>query len=228
MSAQPIVAYFRVSTAGQARSGLGLAAQRSAVETFCAANGYQIAAEHVEVETGKGADALDRRPQLAAALTAARKLGKGTPIVVSKLCRLSRDVAFVSSLMAQRVPFVVTELGAGADPFLLHLYASLAEQERRVISARTKAALAAAKARGQVLGNPNLGASRERVNARRIAAADQAAGNILPVICAVQADGAQSLREIAAALETRGVRTPRGGTSWTATAVKRVLDRTGS
>ena len=109
-------------------------------------------AEYTEVETGKGADALDRRPQLAAALSAARSAR--CSVLVSKLDRLSRDVAFVSGLMAQRVPFIVAELGRDADPFMLHLYAALAEKERRLISDRTKAALAAKKAAGGKLGNP--------------------------------------------------------------------------
>ena len=114
--------------------------------------GSAIIAEYVEAETGKGADALDRRPQLAAALAAA-KTAKCS-VVVSKLDRLSRDVAFVSGLMAQRVPFIVAELGRDADPFMLHLYAALAEKERRLISERTRAALAAKKANGAALGNP--------------------------------------------------------------------------
>ena len=106
------------------------------------------------METGKGADALNRRPQLAAALKAAKK-AKGS-IAVAKLDRLSRDVVFISSLMAQRVPFIVCALGRNVDPFTLHIYAALAEQERRMISQRTRAGLAAAKARGVKLGNPEL------------------------------------------------------------------------
>jgi DNA invertase Pin-like site-specific DNA recombinase len=110
------------------------------------AEGLNLIGEFIEVETGKGADALDRRPQLAAALTAA-KTAKCS-VVVSKLDRLSRDVAFVSGLMAQRVPFMVAELGRDIDPFMLHLYAALAEKERRLISERTRAALAAKRASG--------------------------------------------------------------------------------
>ena len=102
------------------------------------------------METGKGSDALERRPQLAAALAMAKSMGGS--VVVAKLDRLSRDVAFISGLMAQRVPFIVAELGSDTDPFMLHVYAALAEKERAMISARTKAALAAAKARGQALG----------------------------------------------------------------------------
>lgn len=144
------IAYYRVSTAKQGRSGLGLEAQQEAVRRFAEAEGYEIIGERVEVETGKGADALDRRPILKSALDDARKAG--AVVVVAKLDRLSRDVAFVAGLMAQRVPFVVTELGADADPFMLHLYAALAEKERRLISVRTKDALAAAKKRGVMLG----------------------------------------------------------------------------
>jgi DNA invertase Pin-like site-specific DNA recombinase len=120
------VAYFRVSTQRQHRSGLGIEAQRAAVIRFGEAEGITIIEEFVEAETGKGFDALDRRPQLAAALTAARSAK--CCVVVSKLDRLSRDVAFVSGLMAQRVPFIVAELGRDADPFMLHLYAALADR----------------------------------------------------------------------------------------------------
>ena len=146
------VAYYRVSTKQQHRSGLGIAAQRAAVTRFADAEDTTIIGEYVEAETGKGDDALERRPQLAAALAAARTAK--CPVIVSKLDRLSRDVAFISGLMAQRVPFIVAELGRDADPFMLHLYAALAEKERRLISDRTKAALAARKAKGGQLGNP--------------------------------------------------------------------------
>jgi DNA invertase Pin-like site-specific DNA recombinase len=145
------IAYLRVSTRQQGASGLGIEAQRTALARFAEAEGMTIVAEYVEIETGRGADALDRRPQLTAALTAARTAK--CSVLVSKLDRLSRDVAFVSGLMAQRVPFIVAELGRDADPFMLHLYAALAEKERRLISERTKAALAAKKASGYKLGN---------------------------------------------------------------------------
>jgi DNA invertase Pin-like site-specific DNA recombinase len=111
-----VEAYLRVSTDRQGRSGLGLDAQREAVRRFARAQKVELASEHVEVETGKGADALDLRPQLRAALDRARKLRY--PIVVAKLDRLSRDVAFIAGLMAQRVPFVVAELGPDIDPFI--------------------------------------------------------------------------------------------------------------
>ena len=142
------VVYLRVSTERQGRSGLGLEAQREMVRAFAEREGMGLLGEFVEVETGKGADALDRRPKLAAALALARK--EKCPVIVAKLDRLSRDVHFISGLMSRNVPFIVAELGseANANPFMIHLYAAFAEQERRVISERTKAALAAKKAQG--------------------------------------------------------------------------------
>jgi DNA invertase Pin-like site-specific DNA recombinase len=139
------VAYYRVSTRQQQRSGLGIEAQRAATQRFAEVEQLSIIAEFVEAETGKGADALDHRQQLAAALAAAKQAK--CCVLVSKLDRLSRDVAFISGLMAQRVPFIVAELGGDADPFMLHLYAALAEKERRLISERTKAALAPGRRR---------------------------------------------------------------------------------
>src|SRR3954470_10871356 len=176
------IAYLRVSTQRQQRSGLGIEAQRVTITRFAEAEGLSIIAEFVEAETGKGADALDRRPELAAALAAAR--AAKCPVIVSKLDRLSRDVAFISGLMVQQVPFIVAELGPDADPFMLHLYAALAEKERRLISERTKAALAAAKARGRTLGGNrgHLPAVVQRAAAARIAAADRRAADVAPVI----------------------------------------------
>src|SRR5262249_11961094 len=124
-----------------------------AIRRFAEAEGRRIVETFTEVETGKGADALDRRPQLAAAIKAARKAK--CPVVVSKLDRLSCDVHFISGLMKERVPFIVTELGADTDPFMLHIYAAFAEKERRLISERTKAGFAAAKARCVKLGGAN-------------------------------------------------------------------------
>src|SRR5262249_725728 len=130
---------------------------------FAMANGFNVVETFTEVETGKGVDALNRRPQLAAALVRARKL-KG-PIICAKLDRLSRDVHFISGLMQHRTPFIVPELGVDADPFMLHIYAALAEKERRYISQRTKAALAAAKRRGIKLGGRNARSDRTRAEA---------------------------------------------------------------
>jgi DNA invertase Pin-like site-specific DNA recombinase len=218
---QPLISYLRVSSASQGKSGLGIEAQREAIARFAEAEGFEIVAEYVEVETGKGADALSRRPTLAAALADARRLR--CAVVVAKLDRLSRDVAFIAGLMAHRVPFIVADLGASADPFLLHLYAALAEKERALISTRTKSALAAAKARGTRLGNPNIGAAQAKGTASVKAEADRFAGNVLPIIRPMQADGA-SLRRIAEALNQRGIATARGG-RWAATQVADVLRR---
>lgn len=215
---RPIVSYLRVSTARQGRSGLGLEAQRAAVAIFATAQGFEIVAEHVEVETGKGADALEQRPVLKTALTNAKRAD--CPVLVAKLDRLSRDVHFISGLMAQRVPFIVAELGADANPFMLHIHAAIAEQERAVISSRTKAALAAAKARGVKLGGPAL----EKIRQRNTAKAADRAVIILPVIRELQEAGASSLRAVAAGLTERGLMTERG-TAWTATGVSRVMAR---
>ncbi len=225
LAPKQLVAYYRVSTASQGKSGLGIEAQRAAVVRFADAEGLAIVAEHVEIETGKGADALASRPQLAAALAAARRV-KGA-VVVAKLDRLSRDVAFISGLMAQRVPFIVAELGADADPFMLHLFAALAEKERAMISARTKAALSAAKARGVKLGNPNIAAAQAKGAplgvAQVKASADAFAASVLPRIKPMR-DAGLSLRAIADKLNAEGVETARGGT-WAATQVADILRR---
>ena len=204
---QQAVSYIRVSTGKQGKSGLGIEAQREAIARFIAAEGMELAGEYVEVETGKGCDAIDRRPQLAAALAAARKAK--APVVVAKLCRLSRDVAFISGLMAQRVSFIVAELGADADPFMLHIYA----------------ALAAKKAQGAVLGNrTNLAeAAAKGADANRTAA-DGFAANVLPIVRQIQAAGATTHRAIAAALNARGIRTARGG-AWHDSTVRNLLAR---
>jgi DNA invertase Pin-like site-specific DNA recombinase len=219
-----IVAYIRVSTSQQGRSGLGIEAQREALTRFAGGEGFEIVAEFVEVETGKGSDAIDRRPELASALAKARALR--CPIVVAKLDRLSRDVHFISGLMAHRVPFVVAELGPDVDPFVLHLYAALAEKERNLIAGRTKSALAAAKARGVKLGNPKLDEARGQAVAALKAEADRAAGNVQPIIAEIQKSGANTLRAIADALNARGIPTPRGA-RWHAMSVRNALAREG-
>src|SRR4051812_7526276 len=217
------VAYLRVSTKQQHRSGLGIEAQRAAVTRFAEAEGFTIISEYVEAETGKGADALDRRPQLAAALAAA-KTAKCS-VLVSKLDRLSRDVAFVAGLMAQRVPFIVAELGRDADPFMLHLYAALAEKERRLISERTKAALAAKKRQGATLGNPTNIAEAGRIGRLSLRIeADRFAANMLPIIRSIQTAEPAGMVSIAKRLNERGVRTARGG-QWHVSSVANVLAR---
>jgi DNA invertase Pin-like site-specific DNA recombinase len=211
---KPAITYIRVSTQRQGKSGLGLEAQRAAIARFCEAENFRLSCEFIEVETGKGADALDRRPQLAAALAAAKKAA--CPVIVAKLDRLSRDVAFIAGLMAQRVPFIVTELGANADPFMLHIYAALAEQERRMISARTKAALSAARDRGVTLGNQ----AQANANAHE---ALIFALTLRPVLQPFLNLGMSS-RNIADTLNSRGVKTREGGL-WQSATVLRLIKR---
>lgn len=223
------VAYYRVSTERQGRSGLGLEAQQSAVHQFAGAQGLCLSYEFTEVETGKGADALQARPQLAAAIAQASRLG--APVIVAKLDRLSRDVHFISGLMKHRVRFVVTELGADADPFMLHIYAALAEKERSMISQRTKMALAAAKARGTKLGNPNGAAHlRGRGNAEAVQAiSEQArahADHVHAHVAQLRTRGITSANALAKALTEAGVATARGG-AWSARSVLNVLARAG-
>ena len=222
MSRKPLVGYVRVSTSMQGRSGLGIEAQREALSKFAETEGYELVSVLVEVETGKGADALDRRPQLAEALAQARR--RRCPVAVAKLDRLSRDVHFISGLMAHRVPFLVVELGSDVDPFILHLFAALAEKERAMIANRTKVALAAAKARGVKLGGPKLAEAREIAVAAIKSQADRHAANVLPVIRDVQRSGAKTLRDVADALNARGISTSRGG-RWHAMTVRNVLAR---
>jgi DNA invertase Pin-like site-specific DNA recombinase len=207
------IAYTSVSTAQQGRSGLGLEAQQAALARFAEAEGYQLVETFQEVETGKGSDALERRPQLSAALKAARQ--HKAPIIVAKLDRLSRDVHFISGLMSHKTPFIVAELGSDADPFMLHLYAALAEKERRLISQRTRDALAAKKAQGVKLGGPNAKGIANRQEAL------ERAEQLRPVFAEL---AGMSHRQMAVELNARKIPTPAGG-QWHAVTVKRVLSR---
>ncbi|MET4042088.1 recombinase family protein [Bradyrhizobium sp. RT6a] len=218
-SMRPAVSYIRVSKPKQGRSGLGLEAQQAAIRLFCAQHGYSIEAEYREVETGKGADALERRPELAAAMKLARKLGRGgksgaAPIIIAKLDRLSRDVHFISGLMVQRIPFIVTELGPDVDPFMLHIHAAVAEKERERIAQRTREALAAAKARGRKLGNSEIGRARQEEAEVK---AEQFRSIIAPLL-------GLPAKRISAILNDRKILTARGGI-WQATQVIRLLNR---
>lgn len=201
---------------------MGLEAQRAAVKSFAAQYGLEVVAEFTEIETGKGADALEVRPLLVAALAAARE--RRCRVVVAKLDRLSRDVHFISGLMAQGVPFVVTELGPDVDPFVLHMFAALAEKERALISSRTKVALKAAKARGVRLGNPDMGRISALAAIAKSAAADRFAESVLPAITGIQKRGITTQRGIAAELDRLRVKS-RTGKSWSGPAVALVLAR---
>ena len=220
---QKAITYTRVSTSAQGRSGLGLEAQQAMIATFAAANGFERVAEYRDVESG----AHDARPALLKALAHAKRLR--CPIIVAKLDRLSRDVAFISDLMKRRVPFICTDLGMDADPFMLHLFASLAEKERRLISERTRSALKAAKARGATLGwasptRQDRAQATAHSVAVRVARADEHARQIAPVIASCQKAGGTTLRQIAECLNARGVKTARGG-QWHPSSVARALER---
>jgi len=207
-----LIAYIRVSTQKQGKSGLGLEAQDAAIIAFAKANGFTISHVFTEVETAKGNDALERRPQLAQALKAAKKAK--CAVVVAKLDRLSRDVAFISGLMSQKVPFICCDLGADANPFMLHIYAALAEQERRMISERTKVAMQAAKDRGVTIGNANFG------EANRNAAAERAE-ELREVLTELQN---YSATRVARILNDRKIATPTGA-PWSAKTVIRLRER---
>jgi DNA invertase Pin-like site-specific DNA recombinase len=225
-----LIAYYRVSTEKQGQSGLGLESQRGVVQDFARANGHGIAASFTEIESGKRAD----RPELAKAIAQARR-SKAT-LVIAKLDRLARNVAFVSALMEAGVDFVAVD-NPNANRLTVHILAAVAEDEARRISERTKAALGAAKARGQLLGSARpdhwkgredarlagLVKAREQASISKRAKAIEAVADLLPEIRTRRTAG-ESLATIATALNTAGNRTTRGN-EWTAMGVKLVLDR---
>ena len=217
------ISYLRVSTAKQGASGLGLEAQRKAVLDYLDGGKWTLVTEVVEVETGKRAD----RPKLAEALALCR-LHRAT-LVIAKLDRLARNVAFISNLMESGVDFVAVDLPQ-ANRLTVHILAAVAEHEAKMISERTKAALAAAKARGQQLGG-DRGNIREIAHLGRLASAQlrqerarQRAADLVPIIADLRKRGVTSLRQIAAALNERGVPAPRGG-AWAPAQVYRVVDQ---
>jgi DNA invertase Pin-like site-specific DNA recombinase len=211
------VSYLRVSTDRQGKSGLGLEAQRAAVDNYLNGGQWTLAAEYVEVERGKRND----RPQLVAALAACKKLK--AKLVVAKLDRLSRNLAFLAKLIDSGVTFVAADM-PHANKMTLQVLAVFAEHEREAISARTKAALLAAKARGVKLGGPKLAEARRSGWASNKASADRFAANTKPIIDQIKASGVTSLRAIVRALNARGVATARGR-QWTPVQVSNVLRR---
>lgn len=219
-----VVTYYRVSTAAQGRSGLGLEAQREAVGRYCQANGCEVLAKYEEIESGKRND----RPELAKALHHAKVTG--ATVVIAKLDRLSRNAAFLLQLQESAVKFVAADMPEACH-LTVGILALVAQQEREAISARTKAALQAAKARGVRLGNPNGAEALRRAAKGNGAAlnaitnaADAHAADLLPVIEELRREGRQSLRELASALNERHFRTPRGGV-WHPTSVRNLLAR---
>lgn len=215
------VSYLRVSTERQGASGLGLEAQRAAIAAYTGGRG-ELVAEFVEVESGKRSD----RPELEKALAEAKRAG--AVLVIAKLDRLARNVAFIATLIERKIEIAACDMPE-ANRVFLHIMAAMAEHEAQAISDRTKAALAAAKARGQALGWSIPGRQDEQREAARKGAArnaekaDTYAANVLPLIEALQGQGL-SLRGIAAELNARHVRTARGG-DWHAATVRNVLAR---
>lgn len=218
---QRFIAYYRVSTARQGRSGLGLEAQRAAVLGHLNGGAWTLLEEFTEVESGKRSD----RPQLAAALAACR-LHRAT-LVIAKLDRLARNVAFVSTLMESGIEFTAADFPQ-ANRLTVHILAAVAEHEAKAISDRTKSALAAAKARGVTLGGyrgrSGTSADLERARAVRTAAANQRAADLTGTITALRNAGVTSQGAIAEGLNARGITAPRGG-AWSAVQVRRVLER---
>lgn len=219
-----IIAYRRVSTAAQGRSGLGLEAQEAAIAAFVASRNATVLASYTEVESGKRND----RPQLAKALHHAKVTG--ATLAVAKLDRLGRNAAFLLALRDSGVRFICADQ-PDVNELTVGVLAVIAEDERRRISERTKAALAAAKARGKRLGNPNGAAALRRAgkgNGAGIAAvrtqANAFAGDLMPVIADIRASGITSLEGIAAELNARAIQTRRGGL-WHASSVRNLLLR---
>jgi DNA invertase Pin-like site-specific DNA recombinase len=217
MSPHPgkFIAYFRVSTDKQGKSGLGLEAQRKAVLDYLDGGRWSLVQEFVEIESGKH----NERPQLTAALAACKK--HRARLVIAKLDRLSRNLAFIAALMESGVEFVAVD-NPHANKLTVHILAAVAEHEREMISERTKAALRAAKARGTRLGNPQLAKAAKRGTAAVKANAKQFAANVLPIIEEIERAGFTSHNAIAAKLNERNVRTARGG-KWTHVQVGAVL-----
>ena len=209
------VAYLRVSTDRQGRSGLGLEAQREAVARYAADTRLELIGEYVEVETGKGSNALTKRPQLLAALHQAKKAR--AKLVLAKLDRLARNVHFISGLMETGVDFAIADM-PNADRFQLHLYAALAEKEGEVISQRTKAALQAAKARGTILGRNGA-----VLGARNKALAKERLQPLASRLTALRREGL-TMRAMVAALNDSEVTSPGGG-KWHLTNLHRALKR---
>jgi len=215
------ISYYRVSTESQRASGLGLEAQERAVVDYVARTGGRIIDSVTEVESGKRND----RPQIAEALRLCR-VHKAT-LLIAKIDRLARNVAFVSTLMESGLDFVAVDFPQ-ATPLTIHILAAMAEFERQQISNRTKAGLESARRRGVRLGKPENLSNRQLGSARgvtvRKAQADSRARDIAPEVAALQAEGATTLRALAAGLTAKGVKAPRGG-DWSAIQVSRELKR---
>lgn len=219
MATGKFIAYYRVSTQKQGQSGLGLEAQQAAVLAYLNGGHWELVGEFTEVETGKGANAIDRRPQLKAALEACKK-NKAT-LIIAKLDRLARNVHFVSGLLESGVEFVAADMPQ-ANKVMIQMHAVMSEWERDQISARTKAALAAAKARGVKLGVAGAANLKPNVEERQ-KAADAFADNLRGLVEGMKARGLTQ-RAMVAEINRLGIKTARGG-EWSLIQLQRVIAR---
>jgi len=221
MAEGKFIAYYRVSTKRQGRSGLGLEAQEAAVRDFLNGGNWRLVKEFTEIESGKRTD----RPQLEKAFQACRVYG--AKLIIAKLDRLARNVAFISNLMESGVEFEAVDFPQ-ANRLTIHIMAAMAEHEAKMISERTKAALAAAKRRGVKLGGDRgarlTAQARAAGRAALQAKAQERADDLAATVKELQAAGCESLRAIADGLEARGIPAARGGT-WSAVQVSRLLAR---
>ncbi len=222
-----LIAYYRVSTRKQDKSGLGLEAQKNAVTVFAERIGCEIIAEFKEVESGK----INHRPELNEALELCEITG--ARLVIAKLDRLSRSVAFLSGLMESKVKFTACD-NPEATELTIHILAAVAQAERIAISERTKAALQAAKARGVILGNPKLAEARSKCDVVsalkkatevRVSVSKKRAAKVMRVIEKARLEGATSLQSIADYLNNTSIRTARNKL-WTRISVSRILNIT--
>lgn len=211
---KPAIAYYRVSTDRQGKSGLGLEAQAEAVQNYVAANSYQLAGAFTEIESGR----KNNRPQLLAALSECKRIK--AILIIAKLDRLGRNVAFIANLMESRVQFVAVDNPHATD-LVLHITAAFAQFEREQISKRVKEALQAAKRRGTILGKNG----REVLSQQNKQAADEFAAQIAPTIEQLKAEGFTTERAICAELNARQIPTPREGAQWHRSSVHRLLKR---
>lgn len=211
------VTYYRVSTDKQGKSKLGLEAQQATILQYLNGGSHEVLGEFIEVETGKGSNALSKRPELSKAIELCKKTK--AKLLISKLDRLSRNVHFITSLMEAKVKFVCADMPE-ANELTIHLLSAVAQYERELISKRTKDALQALKARGVKLGNPNLHID----NTKRINEAQSFAESLRPTIKGYQLQG-MTQRQMVGALNQSGVKTPSGKGEWSLVQAQRVIKR---
>ncbi len=214
--ARRFVAYFRVSTKRQGADGLGIAAQKDIVARFVAQSGGEVISAFTEVESGKRND----RPQLAAALREAKR--QGATLIVGKLDRLGRNLAFIASLMEAGTPFIAADFPQ-ADRLMLHILGAVAQHERETISKRVKDALAQAKVRGTRLGNPNITSINRQGREKQAKKAQETAETLASIVMPMRERG-ETLASIAQMLTSQGIKTARGG-QWSPSQIRNIIKR---